>query len=123
ALRPAVPTASIVLAGTLLDNDVLRWAGAPVGIATGVFLAWWLGLITYRRLEARGPELLTLMRTGKPSDATTVKARPDIVAMMPRWKRLLFTTLCPVVGSIALVPQGLVPLVIQLSGGHERIWF
>jgi ABC-2 type transport system permease protein len=29
-----------------------------VGIAIGVVLAWWWGRIAYRRLTARGPEIL-----------------------------------------------------------------
>jgi len=58
-LVPALPALAAVLAGTLLKNDALRWAGIPTGIGTGIVLAWWLGRIAYRRLEARGPELLS----------------------------------------------------------------
>jgi ABC-2 type transport system permease protein len=125
ALLPAVPAASVVLVGTLLHNDVLRWAGVPVGIATGAFLAWWLGVVASRRLEARGPELLSLMRSGTSSDAKTTEARPhvNVFATMSRRNLARFTLLYPAIGSIALVPQGIVPLIIKLSGGHQRVWF
>jgi ABC-2 type transport system permease protein len=126
ALLPAVPAASVVLTGTLLHNDALRWAGVPVGIGTGVFLAWWLGFVAYRRLEARGPELLSLMRNGPTSSAAkTVEARPNVnvFATMSRWDLARFTLLYPAIGSIALVPQGIVPLIIKLSGGRQRVWF
>jgi ABC-2 type transport system permease protein len=45
----------LLLAG---DNPVLRWSAVPLGIAIGVVLFWWWGRIAYRRLAARGPEIL-----------------------------------------------------------------
>ena len=123
ALLPAVPALTIVLAGTLLHNDALRWAGVPVGMGTGAFLACWLGAVAYRRLEARGPELLSLMRFGSSSTAKAVEARPGVVSTMSQWQRTRFTTLYPVLGAIALFPQGIVPLIDKLSGGHVRSWF
>jgi len=64
----------------LLHGSSLRWAGIPVGAATGVLLYAWLGHADYRRLEARGPELLLKMRAGRSStqprrDAATVQIR------------------------------------------------
>jgi uncharacterized integral membrane protein len=123
-----VPAAAVVLVGTLLKNDMLRWIGVPVGIGIGVFLAWWFGRIAYRRLEARGPELLSLMRRGKSREAKGADAKaagggPTFLSTMPQWKLILFTTLCPSLGSILLFPQGIVPLIIKLSGGHQRVWF
>ncbi len=40
------------------DNPVLRWSALPLGIAIGAVLFWWWGRIAYRRLAARGPEIL-----------------------------------------------------------------
>ena len=127
-LVPTLPALAVMLAGTLLKNDVLLWAGIPTGIGTGIVLAWWLGRLAYRRLEARGPELLLLMRSGKSNEAKTpdikaAGARSTFLNTMPSWKSILFLVLCPSLGSIALIPQGLVPLLIKLSGSSSRAWF
>lgn len=121
-LALAAPAAAVVLAGTLLDDDFLRWSGVPVGIATGVLCAWLLGRIAYRHLEARGPELLYLMRTGRSSQATTGEAQPSVLDTMT-WHQQAALFLGVWLGSIALFPQGLVPLGIKLSGGGDPVWF
>ncbi|MGH2347203.1 MAG: hypothetical protein ACRDG4_18400, partial [Chloroflexota bacterium] len=123
ALLPAVPAAAVVLAGTLLESAALRWAGVPVGIATGILIAWWLGRVAYRRLEEPGPELLQLMRTGNPSGTRSTEARRAGFDSMSQGKRVFVVLLGPTFGSIALFPQGIVPLIITLSGSHARVWF
>ena len=80
-----------------------------------------LGRAAQRRLTRRGPELLSLLRTGTGQPATPAN-RPSRITSMPRYRRRLpwcslFT------GCIALFPQALVPLLIKLSGGHARVWF
>jgi len=35
-------------------GETLLWAGGPAGLATGVFLAWWLGRVAINRLRAHG---------------------------------------------------------------------
>lgn len=58
-LVPAVlPVLAVIVAARFSGIDSLAWLGAPVGVALGVWLAWWWGAIAYRRLLARGPELL-----------------------------------------------------------------
>jgi hypothetical protein len=126
-LLPALPALAAVLAGTVLKNAVLLWAGTPISIGTGIVLPWWFGRLASRRLETRGPELLSLMRSGKSNEAKApdtkaTGARPTFLSTMPRWKSILFL-LCPSLGSIALIPQGLVPLLIKLSGSSSRVWF
>jgi len=74
-LLPAVPAVGLLLAGTELHNEAVRWTAVPMGVATGCLLAWWLGRAGARRLEARGPELLTLIRTGRSSSRPQVDAR------------------------------------------------
>ncbi len=122
-ILPAVPAAAMVRAGMVQDNDLLLWGGVPVGIATGVLGAWLLGRIAYSHLEARGPELLYLMRTGRSSQATTGEApQPSVLETMTlRQQFVLFLGVW--LGSIALFPQGLVPLGIKLSGGGDPVWF
>jgi ABC-2 type transport system permease protein len=58
----ALPACGLVIAGTVLDLSALRWAAVPIGLATGVLLAWSLGRLAYRRLQTRGPELLATVR-------------------------------------------------------------
>ncbi|WP_432925415.1 hypothetical protein ACQPZZ_32585 [Microbispora sp. CA-135349] len=50
------------------------WAGVAAGAITGAFFCWGLGLLAERRLSSRGPELLHLLRTGRPD---TPPRRPD----------------------------------------------
>jgi hypothetical protein len=122
ALLPVVPPAAAVLAGVLRGDAVLRWTGVPVGVVTGALLAWWLGRVAARRLEARGPELLALMRSGRSSGAR-VEREPGVVDTMPRWTLLYVTVVGPTLGSIALFPQGMIPLIMKLTGNVERVWF
>ena len=46
-----------------IGGPMLQWSGAPAGIAIGALLAWGLGRMAYRRLAARGPELLAKVGT------------------------------------------------------------
>ena len=118
-LLPAAPPVGLLLAGTLLHNEMLRWAAVPVGIATGVLLAWWLGRVGSRRLERRGPELLDL-------DADRAKhltsRRRALTVKLPRWKsvtgrRRLDDRLHPD------LPQGIVAAGMKLGGSPVRSWF
>lgn len=127
-LLPPLPALAVVLSGTLLENDLLRWTGSLVGLVTGIGVAWWFGHIAAQRLEKRGPELLSLMRHGKIQEVretTPGKAvvRPTFLSSMPQWKQFVFFMLCPAIGSLIFFAQGLVPLIIRLSGSHTRVWF
>jgi ABC-2 type transport system permease protein len=55
----ALPVLALEIVGAGTHLPVLRWAGVPVGIITGVVLAWWWGQVAINRLTARGPELLS----------------------------------------------------------------
>jgi hypothetical protein len=120
-LLAAAPVLGVLVAGAATENEFLEWAGVAVGIGWGAFLAWALGGLAGRRLEERGPELLQVMRSGREQPVATAAAPSVIDAMSGREKTLMFTSVW--LGSIALFPQALVPLVIKLSGGDERVWF
>lgn len=120
ALLPAVPAAAVVLAGTLRESALLRWSGVPIGIGTGIVVAWFLGRAASRTLDAHGPELLSLMRTGR--SIPTPAAPTGAIDAMPRRTRTAFFG-CVWLGSLALFPQGLVPLGFKLGGVEERVWF
>ncbi|MEV0591013.1 hypothetical protein [Nonomuraea cavernae] len=97
---------------------VLGWPGVAVGVVTGALCAWGFGLLAERRLAARGPELLDMMRTGRrPATAMTFKL-PD----MPKAARIV-TMLCWSFGAIPLIPQGILAGVFVANGQLEHSWF
>ncbi|WP_329065349.1 hypothetical protein [Amycolatopsis sp. NBC_01480] len=53
-----LPVLVLGVVGVVADLPVLQWIGVPVGVVTGVLLAWWWGGIAQRRLVSHGPELL-----------------------------------------------------------------
>jgi ABC-2 type transport system permease protein len=123
ALVLAVPAAAVVTLGTVLDSPILRWLGAPIGVATGVLLARWLGRVAADRLTAHGPELLFLMKTGRagrPGTAAGVgaRAKPELTKRQ-EWA----AGLSWIFGSLALFPQGLVPLLFLIIGARVKSWF
>ncbi|WP_377267779.1 hypothetical protein [Peterkaempfera sp. SMS 1(5)a] len=129
AVVPALPAATAVTLGVMLSNPVLLWLGAPIGVATGILLAWWLGRVAINRLTAKGPELLFLMRTGRSSRPGTaagtrtgtgprVEAKPEVSR-----RTAVISLLLWIFGSLTLFPQGLVPLVILITGAPVRSWF
>ncbi|SES49395.1 ABC-2 type transport system permease protein [Streptomyces sp. yr375] len=59
------PPLVLLIVGTVTDNTALTWTAVPVGILSGVLLAWSLGRASYRRLQKRGPELFS--KVAKPA--------------------------------------------------------
>lgn len=119
-LLPALPAAGLLLAGTALHSPVLRWSGIPVGVATGAALYGWLGRAGCRRLEARGPELLLRMRTGRAGGSGERRAAAS--AQLPRKRAAIIGIGIPL-GAILLFPQGIVPAVLKLVHARGRVWF
>ncbi|MCC3264794.1 hypothetical protein [Arthrobacter gengyunqii] len=120
ALLPPVPGLAVVLAGARLENPVLQWAGVGLGAATGGLLAWSLGRAAVRRLERTGPEILQLMRAGRAVPATaSAEAEPDLTGQAAAVVVIGWT-----VGPLAAIPQGLVPLLLKITGNDDvRVWF
>ncbi|MEU1842281.1 hypothetical protein [Micromonospora sediminicola] len=115
-LVPPAPALAVVYLGTRLDQPWVSWAGLPVGVLTGVAVAWVLGGLAIRKLTEDGPDLLHTMRTGRP---TVVRAADGAVARTGGTVEGLSWAL----GSILLIPQGIVPLVFILSDIDVRSWF
>ncbi|WP_155368470.1 hypothetical protein [Catellatospora vulcania] len=123
-LLPAVPPAVLLTLGTVYGNEFLLWAAVPVGVATGVLLAWWLGRVAVTQLRARGTELLFLLRTGRGVKAVGVKVAGDKGVRAEVSKRDARIALVGwTLGSIALFPQGLVPMIFLLAGVQVKSWF
>ena len=118
----ALPASAVVLAGTWLERPVLAWAGVPTGVLTGCLCAWWLGRLAHRRLLARGPELLALMRHGpEPAGLQGGGAQPSLPPLPLGQTVLVYA--CWSLAWLPLFPQGLVPLVFKLAGSPVRSWF
>jgi MFS family permease len=115
----AAPALAVVFAGERSNQELVRWTGVAAGLGIGVLLAWTLGRLAERKLEARGPELLHMMRSGKIQETTSV---PSAYDAMSGTEKALFQTYL-IVGSLALFPQGLVPLIMKVTGEVERVWF
>lgn len=116
-MLPAVPALAVVLLGEQLGLPWLTWTGLPVGVLVGVLTGYWLGAAAITRLTSSGPDLLHTMRTGRAPAARTAgasgTARRGGTVEGLGWA----------VGSILLLPQGLVPLVVILTGDDVRSWF
>ncbi len=124
-LLPALPAVGLLVAGTLLHDALLRWSAIPVGVAAGVLLYSGLGRAGYRRLEARGPELLLRMRAGRRSGSSAPRsaaASQLAAAQLPRKQAAIIGLGIPL-GAILLFPQGIVPLVFKLVHARGRLWF
>lgn len=115
----ALPASAIVLLGTTRDSVVLQWAGVPVGVGSGVLFAWWFGRLATEQLVVRGPDLLHLMRTGRPS---TDNAANVAATKLPPGKAILLSLLWTA-APILIFPQGIVPLIFKLTGSDVRVWF
>ena len=124
ALVPALPAVTVVILGLALSNPVLLWLGGPIGLVTGVVLAWWLGRVAIKRLTARGPDLLFLMRTGRSSrpeprtGTGAAQAKPEVSR-----REAVISVLSWIFGSLTFFPQGLVPLIFLIIGAPVKSWF
>ncbi|MEZ7125452.1 hypothetical protein ACBR40_08940 [Nonomuraea sp. AD125B] len=119
------PALGAAWAGHALDLPSLLWASVPVALLTGVLCHVMLGSVAARTLRDKGPELLHLMRSGKPA-VPAGKAGEDAVespfsTMSRRRQTLLWSAMA--VGILGLFPQGLAPLGIKLNGSQDKVWF
>jgi ABC-2 type transport system permease protein len=117
-MLPAAPAVTVVLLGDRLDLRWLMWAGLPVGVMTGVLVGRLLGTLAIHRLTAHGPDMLQTLRTGR---ATTITAAARTAGAPGKGGAIegLYWSL----GSILLLPQGLIPLVFIVTGVDVRSWF
>jgi ABC-2 type transport system permease protein len=126
-LLPPIPAVVPVIVGAVTGNALLLWAGTPIGLVTGVFLAWWLGRVAAGRLLARGPEMLFLMRTGRPgkvvADDEAEAPEADVPKIKLTGRESLAAVTSWILGPFLLLPQGIVPMVFLLAESDLRLWF
>lgn len=122
ALVPPLPGVGVVYLGTLRDSMALQWAGVLVGVLVGAVLAWGLGRLAAARLQRTAPEMLLLMRSGRPASSTDAREDEDEDALTG-WETAL-VTVSWTLGVLAVVPQGLLTMLFKLTGNHDvRVWF
>lgn len=113
-LLPPAPALALVYLGTRFDQPWLTWAGVPVGVLTGIAVAWVLGGLAVHKLSADGSDLLHTMRTGRPAVVRGGEAaRKGGTVEGLSWG----------FGSILLIPQGIIPLVFILADIQVKSWF
>jgi len=119
-----IPTLVILTLGTLLHQNLLKWTGVPVGLCTGLLIAWGLGKLAYSRLEAHGPDILSFMQCGgivqsvDYNEAETEETFSNLSAGKSVLVGLLVT-----IGIIFTLPQGIVPFILKLLDVNVRSWF
>ncbi|WP_112244902.1 hypothetical protein [Kribbella monticola] len=114
---------SLAAAPALLAALAWAWWGIPVGLASGVLTWWYFGRLAARRLERRGPELLTLLRHGRqPGQQAAASSLSAKLAQLPQWRRTL-AGLCLGFGAIPLIPQAVVPAIFKLNHVDAKAWF
>ncbi|TDP92873.1 hypothetical protein [Labedaea rhizosphaerae] len=121
ALALTVPALVPVIVGTVLDNAEVKAAGVFVGVVTGMTYWSLCARAARRRLVAKGPELLALMRAGKELPGQSVEGTSALKTMSKGRQRLLWWSFG--IGCIALFPQALVPMAMKLSGHVAKVWF
>ena len=115
------------------------WAGAVVGLATGVLLTWLLGDLAAKRLEATGPDLLATMRaaTSRKNNLTgdvdwnqisaslggvdLGERRLGIANASPARRAAVYV--CFTICWIPLIAQGLVPAILKYTDPGRDSWF
>ncbi|MCP3771614.1 hypothetical protein [Streptomyces sp. MAR25Y5] len=118
------PALGVAWAGHAAESPVLLWASLPVALLTGVLSHVLLGSVAARMLRDKGPELLHLMRSGAPTSTAPSEeeaGKSPFETMSAARQTLLWTAMA--VGIVGLLPQGLVPLGIKLSGSPDKVWF
>jgi ABC-2 type transport system permease protein len=88
------------------------WWGVPIGVLSGVLAWWYFGRLAARRLDRRGPELLTLLRHGR---SMIGEIKRSNLEKLPRWRRTA-AGFCLGFAAIPLFPQAVVPAIFLLTG-------
>ncbi|MFJ6208945.1 hypothetical protein [Lysinibacillus sp. NPDC092081] len=120
----SIPTLFILTLGTLLHQNLLKWTGVPVGLCTGLFIAWYFGRLSYRRLEAHGPDILSFMQCGGIAQSVDNKVaeKEETFSNLSLGKSVLVGLLVTM-GIIFTLPQGIVPIILKLLDVNVRSWF
>lgn len=127
ALIPPLPGLTVVTLGAIRGNMPLQWAGILVSAAVGALLAWGLGKLAAARLQHLGPEILLLMRSGRHTSAAHTDENleeDDMNELTLTGRDITLMTACWIAGPLAAIPQGLLPMLLKLTGNHDvRVWF
>lgn len=120
----SIPTIFILTLGTLLHQNLLIWTGVPMGLCTGLLISWYFGRLAYRRLESHGSDILSIMHSGGITQTVDNKvAQTDETLSNLSAGKSVLVGLLVTMGIIFTLPQGIVPIILKLSGVKVRSWF
>jgi ABC-2 type transport system permease protein len=95
-------------------------AGVLVGVVTGVVYAWIGGALAIWRLRRAGPETLEALRA-RPAAQRVVATEPGEVPLSR--SRSAARSVLFIAGALLVFPQGIVAIIIRLTGSESRLWF
>lgn len=116
---------AVILAAVpaVLTVWLLGWWGVLIGSLTGLICWHQFGRLAARRLKSSGPELLAVLRHGRPRmSAGAASETSSVLGTMPKQQRRL-VVICFLLGAIPLFPQGVVPLIFLIVQNPARVWF
>lgn len=95
-----------------------------MGLCTGLLISWYFGRLAYRRLESRGSDILSIMQSGGITQTVDNKvAQTDETLSNLSAGKSVLVGLLVTMGIIFTLPQGIVPIMLKLSGVKVRSWF
>jgi ABC-2 type transport system permease protein len=119
-----LPPFALVILGQRDGYGWAQWLAIPVALAFAALYFTAFGRWAYRRLAARGPELLQFMLHGPAArtERTQAKAFDLVVKAMTPAQRAAFYA-AGFAGVIALFPQGVMPIIFKLTEAESKAWF
>lgn len=121
-LIASAPALGVVFLGERLGNASIVWAGVALSVLLAGSSVGFLGRRAHRVIASRGPELLSLMRAGKPSKPACGHGGDPSARELPKRRGAVIWG-CVVAGLIACVPQALVPTIMKTNGTIAPVWF
>lgn len=122
----AAPVAGLVVWGIVSEMLWLQWMALPLAVVLGVAYFRILGNIAARKLELSGPELLQAMlhdASDEKTETPETQTKFDQVYNTLPWGPKAAMIACMIVAPVALLPQGVMPLIFKLIGEDDPVWF
>jgi ABC-2 type transport system permease protein len=112
----------LMAAPAMLVVPVSPIAGLVAGLVTGVAYAWIGGTLAIWRLRVAGPEVLERLRARPAAKPAAPGASAGSRPALSR-RRSIARNLLLIAGALLFFPQGIVPIILSLSGSESQLWF